>query len=83
MQPEGGELHFFSFVFLGPRPGHMEVPRLGVESESELELPAYNTVHNTGNLTLCLQRRQLGCLNPLSKARDRTYVLMGLLTHGP
>ena len=24
---------FFFFVFSGPHPGHMEVPRLGVESE--------------------------------------------------
>ena len=24
---------FLSFVLLGPHPGHMEVPRLGVESE--------------------------------------------------
>ena len=36
--------------FLGPHPRHMEVPRLGVESE--LQLPAYNTAHgNVGSLT--------------------------------
>ena len=37
------QLFFFSlsFVFLGPHPRHMEVPRLGVESE--LQLPAYAT----------------------------------------
>ena len=29
----------FFFVFLGPHPQHMEVPRLGVESE--LQPPAY------------------------------------------
>ena len=31
----------FFFVFLGPHPQHMEVPRLGVESE--MQLPAYTT----------------------------------------
>ena len=38
----------FVFVFLGPQPWHMEVPRLGVESE--LKLLAY-TIGNTGSLT--------------------------------
>ena len=33
--------NFFFFVFLGPHPRHMEVPRLGVESE--LQLLAYTT----------------------------------------
>ena len=32
---------FWSFVFLGPHLWHMEVPRLGVETE--LLLPAYTT----------------------------------------
>ena len=40
-----GEDHFgifvFLFVFTGPHPWHMEVPRLGVESM--LQLPAYTT----------------------------------------
>ena len=41
---------FFVFVFLGPCPEHMEVPRLGVKSEPQL--PAYTTAHgNTGSLT--------------------------------
>ena len=31
----------FYFCFLGPHPGHMEVPRLGVKWE--LQLPAYTT----------------------------------------
>ena len=40
----------FFFVVLGPHPRHMEVPRLGVESE--LPLPAYTTGHsNAGSLT--------------------------------
>ena len=35
----------YVFVFLGPHPWHMEVPRLGVESE--LQLPAYATATAT------------------------------------
>ena len=42
-------LHIFGFylfiVFLGPHPWHMEVPRLGVESE--LQLPAYTAATAT------------------------------------
>ena len=34
----------FSFFFLGLRPWHMEVPRLGVKSEQQL--PAYTTAHS-------------------------------------
>ena len=36
---------FFFFVFLGPHPQHMQVPRLGVESE--LQRPAYATATAT------------------------------------
>ena len=36
----------FIFIFLGPHLRHMEVPRLGVESE--LQLPAHG---NIGSLT--------------------------------
>ena len=41
-------LFFFFFAFLGPYPQHMEVPRLGVESE--LLLPAYTTATATSCL---------------------------------
>ena len=34
-------IYLFIFGFLGPHPWHMEVPKLGVESE--LKLPAYTT----------------------------------------
>ena len=41
----GGDTHpsiaDFFLVFLGQHPQHMEIPRLGVESE--LQLPAYTT----------------------------------------
>ena len=36
---------FLSFVFLGPHPWHVEVPRLGVELK--LQLPAYTTATAT------------------------------------
>ena len=57
---------------------HMKVPRLGVEAE--LQLPAYDTVTATPdpscvcNLYHSSQQRRV--LNPLSKARDRTQILM-------
>ena len=40
---------FFSFVFLGPYLQHMEVPKLGVESE--LQLQAYATATEMPDLT--------------------------------
>ena len=65
-------------VFLGPRPQHMKVPRLGVKSE--LQLPAYAIATATPdpscicNLHHSSQQPQI--LNPLSKARDQTYILI-------
>ena len=56
----------------------MEVHRLGVESE--LQLPTYATAAVTQNLrTICdlhHSSRQHQILNPLSKARDQTCILM-------
>ena len=40
---------FFFFFFLGPHLWHMEVPRLGLESE--LQLPAYTTATATRDLS--------------------------------
>ena len=69
---------FFSFVFLGPYLQHMEVLRLGVESE--LQLPAYTIATATWNLScICnLHHSSWQCwiLNPLSKARDGTHNLV-------
>ena len=66
------------FTFLGPHPQHMEVPRLGVQSERRL--PAYPTATATQDLSricdLHHSSRQPRTLHPLSKARDRTCVLM-------
>ena len=64
--------------FLGLYLQHMEVPRLGVDSE--LQLPAYATAIAMQDLS-CIcdlhhSSRQHWILNPLSKARDRTLILM-------
>ena len=69
---------FFFFVFFGSHPWHMEIPRLGVELE--LQPLAYTTatampdLSHICNLHQSVQQRRI--LNPLSKAKDRTYVLM-------
>ena len=48
---------FFFFVYLGPHPWHMEVPRLGVELEPQLPTYAIATavaitdLSNAGSLT--------------------------------
>ena len=47
-------LFIYPSIFLGPHPWHMEVPRLGVQSE--LLLPAYaRTNHSNVGSELCLQ----------------------------
>ena len=64
---------FFGF-FLGLHQWHMEVPRLGVESE--LQVPTYTRATATPDQShVCdlhhsSQQRQF--LNPLSEARDKT-----------
>ena len=71
---------FFLFlVNLWPHPRHMKVPRLGVKSE--LQLPAHTTDTAMPDLSrvynLYHSSRQCQILNPLSKARDWTCVLIG------
>ena len=69
---------FLLFVFLGLHPQHMEVPRLGVQSE--LQLSAYTTATATWDPScicdLYHSSQQHPILNPPSEARDRTCVLM-------
>ena len=69
---------FVSVVYLGPHQWHMEVPRLGIESE--LQLLAYTTATAMPDPSrLCdLHQNSQQCwiLNPLSKARDQTCELM-------
>ena len=68
----------FYFCFLGSRPQHMEVPRRG--AESELQLPARTTAAATWEAShvcdLHPSSRQHRILNPRSKARNRTHILM-------
>ena len=69
---------FFFFFFLGPHLGHMEVPRLGVQSG--LHLLAFNTAKampdpsRMCNLHHSSWQHQIP--NPLNKARDRIRILM-------
>ena len=62
-------------TFLWPHLRHMEVPRIGVESE--LQQPAYATV--TQDLSsicgLHCSLQQSWILNPLGKSRDQTHNL--------
>ena len=65
-------------VFLGPQVQHMEVFRLGVESEMQL-LPYTTAMAMWDPSCICnLHRSSWKCqiLNPLSKVRDWTHVLM-------
>ena len=70
---------FFIFVFLsflGLHPQHMELPRLGVESE--LQMPAYATAMQDLSCLHDLHHSSWQCRiqNSLSKARDWTFNLM-------
>ena len=69
--------HFYFFGFLGPHLQHMEVPRLG--AESQLEPPTYATATATPGLShvcdLHHSSRQHCVLNSLTKARDLSHSL--------
>ena len=71
-------MHLFFFLLFKATPWHMEVPRLGVQSE--LQLPAYTTATATQNLSCVwdLHHSSWQCqiLSPLSEARDRILNLM-------
>ena len=76
------------FCFLGPHMQHMEVARLGVESE--LQLPAYATAtampdpSHICDLHHSSLQRQI--LNTLSRARDEpasSWILVGFVTTEP
>ena len=68
----------FNFFLLGLHPRHMEVSRLGVESD--LQLLAYTTGTTMWDLScICVLHHsswQHQILNPLSGARNGTHVLM-------
>ena len=69
---------YLVFYFLGLHLGHMEVPRLGIQSD--LQLLAYTTAtampdpSHVCDIYHSSQQHQI--LNPLSNARDRTHILM-------
>ena len=66
---------FGLFVFLGHHPRPVEVPRIGVKLE--LKPLAYAIATTTWDLgNLCYSSQQRWILNPLSKARDQTLILM-------
>ena len=70
--------HFNLILFLGLRLQHMEIPRLGIQSE--LQLPAYTTATATPDPSCVCDphhsSQQHRILNPLSEARDQTQALM-------
>ena len=70
--------YFLFFCFLGLQPWHMELPRLGVESE--LQLPAYATATATGDPSCICDLHhsswQRWIPYPLREARDQTRNLM-------
>ena len=61
--------YYYYYCFLGLHLQHVEVPRLGVESEPKLPDPSRNC-----DLRHSYWQRQI--LNPLSKARDQTCIVM-------
>ena len=70
-------LFYFIFAFLGPYLQHMDIPRLG--AESELQLPAYATATALPDPShLCnphCSLPQCWILNPLSQAKNWTCIL--------
>ena len=68
----------FFFVFLGRHPQHMEVPRLGVQSEPQLLAYTTATAMPDPSLVCDLHHSSWQCriLNPLSEAGDQTRNLM-------
>ena len=71
-------MKYASFFFLGLHSQHMVVPRLRIKSE--LQLLAYATVSAMQEpsqvCNLHCNSQQCRVLNPLSMARDQTYILM-------
>ena len=68
--------HFFFWSFLGPNPRHKEIPRLGVKTPQpwQCRIWVMCATYTTHSLWQCQ------ILNPVSKARDQTWILVGLVT---
>ena len=75
---------YLSFDLLGLHLWHMEVPRLGVQSE--LQLPAYTTATTTQGLSRICDLQHSSdwsrTLNPQDEARDQIHILTET-TSGP
>ena len=71
-------LYFFYFLFLGLRQWHMEVPRLGVDSEPQLLACTTATAMQDPSHICSSHHSSWQCqvLSPLSEARDWTRNLM-------
>ena len=69
---------FFGGVFLGLYLWHMEVSKLEVESELQLQAYATDTATQdlSCNCSLHHSSGQCWILNPLSEAKDRICILM-------
>ena len=77
---------FFFFCFLGPHPQHMEVTRLGVESEMQLQ--ACGTATTTQDLSLIFElyhsSQQRRILHPLTGIEPTSsWILVGFVTTEP
>ena len=74
------KIFFFFWFFLGPHPWHMEVPRLGVSLELQLQAYARATATQDPSRFCDLHRssRQCRILNPLSKA---SWFLVRFVNH--
>ena len=71
----------YAFFISGLYRRHMEVPRLGVESELQLQTTVTATAMPDSSFICNLHHSSWQCqiFNPLSRFRDRTWVLMGSL----
>ena len=71
-------IFFFAFCFLGLHLQHMDLPRLGVESELQLLISTATTKQDLSRIcNLHHSSRPCCILNPLNEARDWTHNLMG------
>ena len=68
----------FCFCFLGPRPWHMEVPRLGIDLELQTQADTTATEMPEPSLVSNLHYRlwQRWILNLMSQAGNQTCILM-------
>ena len=78
LQPPWLWENFCLFFFLGPHTWHMEVPRLGVESELQLSAYAIATATPDPSCIRYLHHSSWHpqILDPLSKSRNGTCILM-------